>query len=108
MSGSGGIGVLFGDGQYVVSSPDWNNGAGAVTLAHDASGVTGTIGSSNSLVGANSGDAIGSGGITLLDNGNIVVLSPTFNHDAGAVTWEDVNRRSDRHGRFLEQPGRRE
>jgi len=89
-AGSGGIGVLFSDGQYVVSSPDWNGGAGAVTLAQDASGVTGVIGSTNSLVGANSGDAIGSGGITLLDNGNIVVLSPSFNNGAGAVTWEDV------------------
>ena len=90
-AGSGGIGVLFGDGQYVVSSPDWNGAAGAVTLAHDTTGVTGVIGSSNSLVGSSSGDAIGSGGITLLDNGNIVVLSPDFHNGAGAVTWEDVS-----------------
>ena len=89
-AGSGGITVLFGDARYVVNSPDWNNGAGAVTLARDSSGVTGVIGSTNSLVGASSGDAIGSGGITVLDNGNFVVLSPAFDNGAGAVTWEDV------------------
>ena len=71
-------------------SPDFNGDAGAVTLASDAHGVDGVISGSNSLVGAASGDQIGSGGITVLGNSNIVVLSPEFNNGAGAATFMPV------------------
>ena len=58
-----------------------------MTFGTDVAGVTGTVGAANSLVGANSTDHIGLGGITFLSNGNYVVLSPLFNNSAGAVTW---------------------
>jgi filamentous hemagglutinin family protein len=89
-AGSGGIDPLAGTGAFAIFSPDFNNNAGAVTLANDAHGVAGAISSGNSLVGANSNDQIGSGGITILGSGNIVVLSPQFDGSAGAVTFGDV------------------
>src|SRR5262249_23629529 len=47
---------------------------------------------SNSLVGSNLGDSIGSGGVTVLANGNYVVCSPNWTEDAldvGAATLGD-------------------
>jgi len=85
--GSGGVEALFDSENYAVFSPDFNNGAGAVTFAPNTTGVTGVLSSSNSLVGAASGDEIGSGGLTQLNSGNILVLSPSFNNAAGAVTF---------------------
>ena len=87
--GSGGITDLFDNGAYVIDSPQWSGGLGAVTLANSTLGTSGVVGSGNSLVGTNSGDAIGSGGITILANGDFLVLSPHYNSNAGAVTWED-------------------
>jgi filamentous hemagglutinin family protein len=89
-AGSGGLTVLLDNASYVVNSPDWSSQAGAVTWASDASGVHGVISASNSLVGAGAGDRIGSGGVTVLDDGNFLVLSPAFGGGAGAVTWENV------------------
>ena len=44
------------NGNYVVSSPDWDNGAiadaGAVTWGNGTSGVTGAVSAANSLVGS--------------------------------------------------------
>ncbi len=78
------------NGNYVVGSPSWKNGsvatAGAATWGDGTSGVTGTISSSNSLVGSNTGDQVGSV-ITALSNGNYVVGSPSWNSNRGAVTW---------------------
>jgi filamentous hemagglutinin family protein len=88
--GSGGILPLVGNGAFVVLSPDFNGQAGAVTLSGDTNAVIGILSGSNSLVGANSGDQIGSGGIAELGNGNIVVLSPNFDNNAGAATWMPV------------------
>jgi hypothetical protein len=86
--GSGGVTVLF-NGNYVVNSPNWNSQTGAVTFGTASSGVTGFVGSENSLVGAISGDRIGSGGITTLPDNNLLILSPSFGGNAGAVTWVD-------------------
>lgn len=91
---NGGIRELA-NGNYIVHSPDWNNGsataAGAVTWADGDSGITGVVSASNSLVGTQAGDRLGSFGITLLPNGNYVISTPTWNNgaaaDAGAVTW---------------------
>ena len=88
--GSGGIEQIVGSGGFVILSPDFNGEAGAVTLASDARGADGVISGSNSLVGATGGDEIGSGGITVLGNSNIVVLSPEFNNGAGAATFMPV------------------
>ena len=85
------------DGNYVVSSPAWNNGAatdaGAVTWGSGKAGVSGTVSGSNSLIGSTTNDQVGGGGngVTALTNGDYVVSSPDWTNgaatDAGAVTW---------------------
>lgn len=90
---SKGITVLS-NGNYVIDTPFWVTGGiivGAVTWANGTTGITGTITPANSLVGASSGDTIGSKGVTALANGNYVVVSPNWTNGAGvaagAVTW---------------------
>ncbi len=83
------------NGNYVVISPIWDNGAatsaGAVTWGSGTTGVSGTISSSNSLVGSRASDGVGSNGVTALTNGNYVVSSSQWANgtatSAGAVTW---------------------
>lgn len=87
--GSGGV-VALTNGNYVVSSPNWQNAGnlvGAVTLGNGASGTTGTVGAGNSLVGTANNDQVGSGGVVALSNGNYVVVSPDWNGGKGAATW---------------------
>jgi hypothetical protein len=83
---------------YVVISPNWNGGMGAVTFGNGTTGVVGQVSATNSLVGTTAGDQVGSGFITELPNGNYVVSSPTWTQPAGAapqvnnvgaVTWVD-------------------
>ena len=92
--GSGGVTALA-DGNFVVDSPDWTNGAaadlGAVTWGSGTTGVSGAVSATNSLVGSTANDSVGSGGVTALSNGNYVVSSPNWTNGAaaraGAVTW---------------------
>jgi hypothetical protein len=84
--GSGGVRVLS-NGNFVVISTNWNGGRGAVTWGNGTTGVTGTVSSSNSLVGSAAGDQIGSPGVTALNNGNYVVTSTNWNGGRGAATW---------------------
>jgi hypothetical protein len=94
--GSGGI-VVLANGNYLILSPAWHSGiaagAGAVTWADAATGVSGLVSSGNSLVGSSNGDGVGNGPsqITVLTNGNYVVRTPRWDDgpiaDAGAVTW---------------------
>ncbi len=84
--GSGGVTAL-GNGNYVVDSPAWDKGLGAVTWGSGTTGVVGTISAANSLVGSIAGDGVGSGGVTALGNGNYVVDSPAWDKGLGAVTW---------------------
>jgi filamentous hemagglutinin family protein len=84
--GSGGIATLA-NGNYLVLSPNWDGGLGAVTFGSEATGALGAVSNLNSLVGATGGDHIGSGGIIFLSNGNYLVQSPDFASNAGAVTW---------------------
>jgi hypothetical protein len=90
--GSGGIGLLS-SGNYVVQSSHWNGGLGAATWGSAATGVSGTISATNSLVGTDPGDRVGtaltygSRIVTPLSNGNYVVLSPWWNGQRGAATW---------------------
>jgi hypothetical protein len=91
--------IPLANGNYVVSSPWWDNGgitdAGAVTWGNGASGTTGVVSEANSLVGSTPDDRLGTyfwdGGVTALANGNYVVSSPQWDDgttaDAGAVTW---------------------
>ncbi len=75
------------NGNYIVDSPDWNGGMGAVTWASGTTGVQGAVSASNSLVGHLTGDGVGSGSIAVLTNDNYVVVSRHWNGDQGAVTW---------------------
>lgn len=87
--------VVLANGNYVVNSPAWNNGAtsdaGAVTLGSGATGVVGAVSASNSLVGTQASDRVGAGSVVPLTNGNYVVESPFWNNgttaDAGAATF---------------------
>ena len=98
--GSGGVTVLT-NGNYVISSPNWDNGtatdAGAATWGNRKTGISGIVSSLNSLVGSTSGDQVSavahiSGtGIFPLSNGNYVVRSWQWDNElainAGAITW---------------------
>ncbi len=98
--GSGGITVLT-NGNFLILSPNWRNGAaanaGAVTWASASNGVSGVVSSLNSLTGTQERDLVGFidnagfDGVTVLSNGNYVVVSPQWDNgssaDVGAVTW---------------------
>lgn len=96
--GSYGIKVLA-SGNFVVLSPSWSNGksvaAGAATWVDGNSGLSGFVSASNSLVGTQTNDNVGDGGVTLLKNGSYVVSSYSWRNGAatgaGAVTWVDGN-----------------
>ncbi|RPI81368.1 MAG: hypothetical protein EHM42_10745, partial [Planctomycetaceae bacterium] len=68
------------NGNYLVVSPSWDNGAaanaGAVTWGSGTAGVAGTVSAANSLVGSTASDGVGSSGVTALSNGNYVLRSP--------------------------------
>jgi hypothetical protein len=77
---------LLSDDYCAVLSPYWNHNRGAVTLGDGATGVRGVVSEANSLVGSNPGDQVGLS-LTLLSNGNFVVVSSDWNGNRGAVTW---------------------
>lgn len=91
--------VALANGNYVVGSPYWSNTspavaqAGAVTWGNGKGGSVGAVSAANSIVGGTDSDSVGSGGITVLTNGNYVVGSPLWDKpspatmDVGAVTW---------------------
>lgn len=82
--------VALPGGNYVVMSPRWNNGNGAVTWGNGGTGVKGLVSATNSLVGS-TGGSVGSHGVTILANGNYVVSSPYWSKgstaNVGAATW---------------------
>ena len=90
----GGEVTALSNGNYVVTSANWDNGAitdaGAVTWGDGVNGTVGTISAANSLVGSATGD-LTSSHVTALTNGHFVVNSPGWDNgsvtDAGAVTW---------------------
>ncbi len=92
--GYGGVTPLS-NGNYVVSSADWDNGmvygVGAVTWGSGTSGISGVITAANSLVGSYYNDWVCSGGVTALSDGKYVVSSTYWDNgavtNAGAVTW---------------------
>lgn len=90
LTGSSGVTALS-NGNYVVASPNWSNGKGAVTWGNGTTGIIGMLSTANSLVGTQTDDRVGSGGVTALSNGNYVVSNPSWDNgaieDAGAVTW---------------------
>ncbi len=88
--GSGGVTALS-NGNYVVVSPQWNDGsaqvAGAATWANGSVGLSGIVSPGNSLVGTMANDSVGSDGVIALANGNFVVASHSWNGAMGADTW---------------------
>jgi hypothetical protein len=94
----GGVAVLT-NGNYVVSSPRWDNGpladAGASTFCSGATGCSGAVSVSNSQFGTTAGDGVlgtsGSTAIAALTNGNYVVSRIGWDNgttaNAGAVSW---------------------
>jgi trimeric autotransporter adhesin len=88
------------NGNYVVSSTEWDKGsaanAGAVTWGDGLGGTVGAISAENSLVGSKTGDQVGS--VTALPGGSYVVASPLWNNgslaNAGAITWLSGLRRT--------------
>ena len=86
--------VALANGNYVVLSRNWNNGAtayaGAATWGSGTAGVTGAVSAANSLVGSTYGDQVGYG-VTVLANGSYVITSPSWDNggvaDTGASTW---------------------
>jgi hypothetical protein len=91
--GRGGVQSLS-NGNYVVGSPFWNDGRGAVTWGSGSTGLSAIVAEDNSLVGSDPNDLVGAinsyGNLSLttpLSNGNYVVSSPLWNGNRGAVTW---------------------
>src|SRR5439155_1573495 len=62
--------TLLSNGNYVVVSPAWSGQRGAATWGSQTAGTSGTVSTSNSLVGSTAGDQVGSAGVTALSNGN--------------------------------------
>jgi len=99
--GSAGVTALAGNGNYVISSPQWGaTELGAVTWASGAGTTSAIVSIANSLVGTTpadpialrAADQVGSGGAIALSDGNYVVASPFWNGSAnneGAATWLD-------------------
>ncbi|OGO34788.1 MAG: hypothetical protein A2Z16_05560 [Chloroflexi bacterium RBG_16_54_18] len=84
----GGIINVLANGHYVVKSSSWNSARGAVTWCEDAPGCTGTVSSSNSLVGSAANETVGFY-VQALTNNHYVVGSPYWNGFKGAATWCD-------------------
>lgn len=90
------------NGNYVINSPDWDNGGmvdvGAVTWVNGATGGVGTLSIANSLLGSSANDSVGAISIMELSNDHYVVSSPFWDNgavvDAGAVTWRNGNTSS--------------
>jgi Repeat of unknown function (DUF5650) len=93
----GGSTTALTNGNYVVRSPNWFRGSisvGAATWGNGTSGTIGAVSEMNSLVGRETDDAVSSGGVVALRNGNYVVVSPRWGffsspwlRQLGAVTW---------------------
>ena len=77
------------NGNYVVCSPSWDNGAlldaGAATWGDGGGGTVGPVSPANSYVGTVATDGVGTLAVALT-NGNYVVVSPKW-AGRGAVTW---------------------
>ncbi|MCP5199525.1 MAG: filamentous hemagglutinin N-terminal domain-containing protein [Gammaproteobacteria bacterium] len=89
----------FGNGNLIVRSTEWSDGTGeafgAVTImvgdGAPVTPVTGFVSSTNSLVGSHLDDRVGNGGTFTLASGNILVRSPNWFEDRGAVTFVDMS-----------------
>ncbi len=86
--------TLLDNGNYVISSPEWDNGAvvnaGASTFGNGSTGVSGVISASNSLIGTTANDGLAMS-VTKLTNDNYIVARLNWSSatlaTVGAVTW---------------------
>ncbi|MGE0860165.1 MAG: filamentous hemagglutinin N-terminal domain-containing protein, partial [Gammaproteobacteria bacterium] len=76
----------LGGGLFAVRNDQFANNAGAITFATPTT-LRGVVSSSNSLVGAASGDLVGENSVRALGGGKFSVESPSFNSGAGAITF---------------------
>ncbi len=81
---------------FLVVSPDWHGGTGAVTWLNTATGrlvngaAGGVVSAANSMVGTQSGDRIGANHVYGYSyNGRILFHSSEWNAGRGAATWMD-------------------
>lgn len=90
----------LGSSIYAVNNSYWDNfsspDAGAVTLFNavtgnflDGTDFVGTVSSNNSLVGTNTNDRVGVGGINSIDGNKYMIMSPYWGTNQGAWTWID-------------------
>ena len=88
--------VALTNGNYVVNTPSWSQGNGAVTWGNGSTGTSGEVTIGNSLIGirppGGAGDTVGNGGVHALSNGNYVVRTRYWGpNDEGAITWGNGN-----------------
>ena len=76
-----------GSGNFVVNSPDWNTGRGAVTWISGTADPAGVVSAANSLVGSRGDDRIGSSVPAVLTNGNYVISSAFFDPQISGIRW---------------------
>lgn len=85
--GSDGVIILANDNYVIVSPAERNSGLASVGSVRLVNGSTGV--QISARIGDQAYDAIGSGGVTALDNGNYVIVSPGDNNgltsNAGSV-----------------------
>ncbi len=86
--GNGGVTTLA-NGNYLILSYLWDRGTGAVTWGNGAFGTDGVVSSANSLVGTYPNAEGGGYSVTALSNGNYLVDVPSWEDNAGAVTFGD-------------------
>ncbi len=89
--------IALTNGNYVVQSSGWDNGAivdaGAVVFGNGVTGISGNISASNALVGTSSGDGVFNGlqNVFALRNGDYVAVNPSWSKNGiasvGAVTY---------------------
>jgi len=111
---------LLANGDYLVRSPSWDGGKGAITWGSGSAGLAGAVSSANSLVGSiadviststgnatrggksftdttyhltTTGDHVGLLG-QVLENGNYIAISPYWNGGRGAITWVGSGNRT--------------
>ncbi|MFN8534101.1 MAG: hypothetical protein U0556_11200 [Dehalococcoidia bacterium] len=77
---------LLGSDRYLLLDSAWNGGRGAVTIAPSNAPFTGVHTTTNSLMGTNPSDRVGLFA-TSLANGNVIIRSPSWNANRGAVTF---------------------
>lgn len=83
--------VVLPNGSFIVTDPDYDQpspsiiNVGAVYL-YNLDGIL-----ISRLTGSTADDRVGNSGITILSNGNFVIVSPSWAGNTGAATWGNSN-----------------